>query len=358
LPDRTANQHPAWLLYGANGYTGRLIAEESVGRGMTPILAGRTAAAVEPIAERLGCPARIFALDQPGEIARHLEGVHTVLHCAGPFSRTAGPMLEACLRAGANYLDITGEIDVIEVAAGLHERAAAAGVSLIPAVGFDVVPTDCLAAMLAARLPDATRLELAISGPFRMSPGTTRTVLEGLAGGGRARVEGRIERVPVAWKVREIPFREGPRRAVTIPWGDVASAFHTTGIPNIEVYSALPRGQIRALRCLRWGLPALGLPPVRWLLGRAIRRWLAGPSAEHRRTAHASLWGRVENGEGRAVEATLRTPEGYRLTADAAIECTRRVLGGSIAPGFATPARAFGPELILALDETDVQWRA
>lgn len=354
-----AHQKPphAWLLYGANGYTGRLIAEEALRSGLRPVLAGRRAAAVEPIARQLGCPARFFDLRRVERVAAGLEGIHTVLHCAGPFSQTAGPMIDACLAAGANYLDITGEIDVIEAAAARHPRAVASGVALIPAVGFDVVPTDCLAAMLAAKLPDAERLMLALSGSFRMSPGTARTVLEGLARGGRARVDGQIVRVPVAWKTREVPFREGAKRAVTIPWGDVASAWHTTGIPNIEVYSALPERQIRALRRLRPVLPLLGLAPARWLLGRAIRRWVAGPSAEHRGGGASSLWGRVEGPGRRAAEATLATPEGYRLTVLAATACIQRVLAGTVVPGFATPARAFGADFIATLPETDLRWR-
>ena len=265
-------------------------------------------------------------------------------------------MVDACLKVRANYLDITGEIDVIEWAAARGAQAAAAGVCLMPAVGFDVVPTDCLAAMLADRLPGAVRLELAFGGAFRMSPGTARTMLEGMSRGGRARIDGRIARVPLAWKTKEIPFRDGHRTAVTIPWGDVASAFHTTGIPNIEVYSALPAGQIRSLRLFGWALPLLGIRPVRWALGRAIRRWMAGPSSRHRQTARASLWGRVEDAEGRSVEATLVVPEGYRLTVAAALACVERVVSGAAPVGFATPAGAFGADLILTLAETDVRW--
>jgi len=344
------------MLYGANGYTGRLIAEEAVARGMHPTLAGRNEQKIHELGNRLGCRTAIFPLDVPDQIARNLEGHRAVLHCAGPFSATAEPMMEGCLAAGANYLDITGEIPVIEAAAARNERAVEAGVALLPAVGFDVVPSDCLAAMLATRLPGATLLQLALAGTGSISPGTAKTMLESLPQGGRARIDGVITHVPPGWKSMEIPLREGPRPAVTVPWGDVASAWHSTGIPNIEVYLAMTRREIRWLRRLHWIYPLLRLrlaqAPLRW----GIRRFLAGPSPEERRTVRGSFWGRVTDPQGKSVEATLQTPSGYQLTAWAALACLDRVLAGDAPAGFATPSKAFGAEFILGIPETDLRW--
>ena len=154
---------PRAMIYGANGYTGRLIARHAVERGLRPVLAGRNREAITALAVQLGCEAASFDLHQAAQIAEHLRGFSAVLHCAGPFSRTARPMMDACLLAQADYLDITGEIDVILAAVLRDEQAQQAGVALIPAVGFDVVPSDCLAAMLAERLPGACVLQLAFS---------------------------------------------------------------------------------------------------------------------------------------------------------------------------------------------------
>lgn len=350
------NQPTQWMLYGANGYTGRLIAEEALARGMKPTLAGRGQQTIHALAEELGCPAAAFALDDVDQIARRLAGLRAVLNCAGPFSATAAPMMAACLAAGVHYLDITGEIPVIEAAASLSQRALAAGVALIPAVGFDVVPSDCLAAMLAARLPGAVRLELAFTGTGTISPGTARTMLEALPQGGRARIDGRITPVPPAWKTIEVPFREGLRPAVSVPWGDVASAWHSTGIPNIEVYLAMSARQIRWLRRLRGLIPLLRLAPARGPMRWAIRRFLAGPSAEERRTARGSFWGRVTDANGRSVEATLLTPSGYQLTVWAALASLEKVLEGDAPAGFSTPSKAFGAEFILTIPETNFRW--
>jgi len=348
----------SWMLYGANGYTGRLIAEAAVGRGMKPILAGRSRAKIEAIARVLDCPSRVFALGDAAGIGEQLAGVGAVLHCAGPFSATAEPMMAGCLKAGAHYLDITGEIPVIEAAAARHRAAVEAGVALIPAVGFDVVPSDCLAAMLARRLPGATRLLLAFTGTGTVSPGTAKTMLEGLPHGGRVRVDGRITKVPAAWKSMRVPFRESRRWAVTIPWGDVASAWHSTGIPNIEVYLAMPRRQIRWLRRLRLLLPALRLPLVQPVLRYGLGRFVTGPSDEERRVGGASFWGRVSDDQGNALEATLLTPNGYTLTALTALASLEKALAGEAPAGFSTPSKAFGPEFILAIPDVNLRWES
>lgn len=202
-----------WLLYGANGYTGELIAREAVRRGQRPILAGRGAAQVEALARELGCEARVFDLAQP-----RLEGVSLVLHCAGPFLHTSKPMVDACLAAGAHYLDITGEIAVFEAIFRRDAEARQRGIALIPGAGFDVVPTDCLAAMLHRRLPDAHELWLAFAQRRGgISRGTLKTMIEGLGHGGAIRKDGKIVVVPQLFDVRTIPFPSGPRTAMTIP---------------------------------------------------------------------------------------------------------------------------------------------
>jgi short subunit dehydrogenase-like uncharacterized protein len=348
-----------FLLYGANGYTGRLIAERAHMLGIRPILAGRRSETIAPIAEQLGFEHRTFNLDSPAQIARSLDGVRAVLLAAGPFSATHAPMLEACIVAGVHYLDITGEIAVFEHCAAQHERAVAAGVVVLPGVGFDVVPSDCLAATLARALPGATSLELAFAGTGgrgpRISRGTARTMLEGLGQGGAVRREGRIERVPLVWKTRRVAFRDRERDTASIPWGDVATAFHSTGIPNIVVYTAMPARQIAALKLARALVSLARLRPVQQLLERRIERSAQGPDETARRTAQMQLWGRVSDAEGRSAEGTLVTPEGYRLTAETAVESTRRVADGEVEAGFRTPSLAFGAGYITEFDGCDLR---
>lgn len=345
-----------WLLYGVTGYTGRLIVREAVRRGMRPIVAGRDPEGVAHVAAEVGCESRVFGIDRPERVAEQLRGMKLVLNCAGPFARTAPTLMAGCIEAGVSYLDITGEIDVIEHAAQLDAAAKKAGVTLLPAVGFDVVPSDCLAAMLAAEMPDAVHLALAFTGA-ETSPGTAKTILSNLPHGGRARVDGKIEVVPVAWKSRTIPFSTGPREASTIPWGDVSSAFYTTGIRNIDVYMAVDEVSAGQMRKLRKVAPLLRFGPVLKFAEWLIDRYVKGPSAEDLQRQRVSLWGEVRDAAGRAVSATMDIPNGYRLTALTAVAAVEQLLAGRAAPGFQTPARAFGKEFILSMPDIAFAWR-
>jgi short subunit dehydrogenase-like uncharacterized protein len=337
------------LIYGATGYTGELVARRAVADGLLPILAARREQAVAALAGELGVPHRAFALDRAEEI--DLSGVGVVLSCAGPFSRTARPLVDACLRARAHYLDITGEVAVFESLAGRDAEATAAGVMLLPGVGFDVVPTDCLAAHLSSRLPGATELRLAFQPPGRMSRGTALTSLEGAARGGLVRRNSALMPVPAAHRTIDVDFGTGKLvAAVAIPWGDVFTAYVTTRIPNIEVYAALPRSTRTAIRASRWLGPIVGSRPVRRLAEIWVRARMTGPSAEERVAGESRIWGEAREAGGRAVVSRLRTPEPYQLTAQTAVAIAKRALAGDAAPGFQTPARVYGADFVLGFD--------
>lgn len=347
----------SWLLYGANGFTGRLIAAESEERGVAPILAGRNERAVRVIAEPLGFEWRIFRLDDPVGLARGLDGVDAVLLAAGPFSGTSAPVVEACLAGGVHYLDITGEIPVFEAVFARDGEARERDLALLPGVGFDVVPSDCLAASLVEALPDADRLVLAIApGSARTSAGTARTIVEGLERGGAIRRGGRLVREPLARHRVVIPFADRPRHSVSVPWGDLATAWRSTGIPNIVVMMAAPEGIAPALRVLEAGSRILGVGPVRRLAQRAVDRWVEGPDEETRLTGRSRLWGRATAPDGRQVEGTAITPESYRFTALAAVESARRVAADPAGyRGALTPSKAFGSGFLSGLPGCDLR---
>ncbi len=333
----------SWLIYGANGYTGELCAREAARRGLTPVLAGRSADAVRALAEELGLSHRSFGLDDETGLRQELADVDAVLHCAGPFVRTSRPMVEACLATSTHYLDITGEIAVFEACARLDPKAEAAGVALLPGVGFDVVPSDCLAARLAESLPGATHLELAFhSEGGSMSRGTLKTMIEALPYAGAIRENGKIRPVPAAFDSKKIEFSCGPRWAMTIAWGDVSTAYRSTGIPNIRVYNGAPPAAIQRMKRMRPLLPVAGLKPVKRLLQWWIGRTVTGPDATARSRARAFLWGEARAEDGTTATATLETPEGYAFTAVAAIESVTRVLSGETRAGCLTPSLAFG----------------
>ncbi|MGQ9927887.1 MAG: saccharopine dehydrogenase NADP-binding domain-containing protein [Chloroflexaceae bacterium] len=346
------------LIYGANGYTGALVARRAVEQGLHPVLAGRNAEAVGEVARRLDLPYLAVNLDDVAGLEAVLRGRVAVIHCAGPFSKTSRPMANACLRTGVHYIDITGEIAVFEELHARDEEARAAGVMLLPGAGFDVVPSDCLAVHLKQRLPEATHLALAFQGLGGISRGTALTALESINAMGAVRRDGVIVASPLGELRRQVDFGRGPVDVVAIPWGDVSSAYYSTGIPNIVVYAYVGRMGALIAGSGRLLTPALGTGAVRRCLRWLVRRGPAGPGEEERAHGHSLLWGEVTDAAGRIAISRLHVPEAYTLTAATAVLIAEKVLAGQAPPGFQTPALAYGPDLILEIagvERTDLE---
>ena len=346
-----------WMIYGANGYTGKLIAEKAAGEGKRPILAGRRRETIEPLAKGLGLSWRTFDLATVDQAAQGLHGIDVVLNCAGPFSKTYPVMIAACLKQKVSYLDITGEIEIFESAQALQQEIKKAEILCIPGVGFDVVPTDCLARLLASKLPDATHLEFAFAAGGGISPGTMKTMVENISEGGRIRREGKIIKVSANHVSKKISFSNRSLWATSIPWGDVSTAYYSTGIPNITVYAAIPKTAARVMQVIRAFGPILSLQTVQNFLKRQIEKRVKGPSEEVLSTAKTYLWGRVSDPSGGSVEATLDVPEGYSFTVTSALACMERVLKGDVPWGVWTPSVAFGADLVTALPRTTLTMR-
>ena len=329
-----------WMVYGANGYTGRLIAELAVGRGERPILAGRSREKVEPLATALGLEHRAFDLSQARE---HLEDVDAVVHCAGPFSQTSAAMIDACLAARTHYLDITGEIDVFESVALRDADAREAGIVLLPGAGFDVVPTDCVAAVLKNALPTATHLDLAFVVGGGASAGTTKTSVEAAAVGGRIRVNGALRSVRIGHRRRTAHFRSGPREVGSIPWGDVSTAYRSTGIPNITTFTTVPGllGRLQEVFA-----PVLRTSFVQ-NLATTVAGKVKGPDERKRANTRAEVFGEAWDARKR-VQCAITTPNAYSLTADSVVRAVAKV--GGVEPGSHTPSSAFGADFVRELD--------
>ena len=339
----------SWMLYGANGYSGELIARAAAAAGMRPVLAGRSRGPLEALARELGLESRVVALDSPLTLAGALAGIPLVLNCAGPFSATAHPMIAGCLAARAHYLDITGEIAVFELAAAQHEAARAAGIVLCPGVGFDVVPTDCVALALAEALPGATHLALGFDNASPVSRGTARTMVEGLGQGGAVRRDGAISRVPLGYRNRRIDFGAGEKLAMTIPWGDVSTAYRTTGIGNIEVYIPIsPRrlARLRQLNYLRW---ALQLGVIQKFMKSRVDAGIPGPDAALRERTPTYIWGEARAADGSVRTARIVTANGYTVTVYASLGMVARLLAGGVAAGSVTPAKVLGARFVETL---------
>lgn len=337
------------LIYGATGYTGRLILREALSSGLHPILGGRTHATLRDLARSEGLEYRVASVGDPRAVAEMLRNVQVLLNAAGPFAATAAPLAQACIDCGAHYLDISGEFAVIDQLASLDANARRRGVMVMPGAGFDVVPSDCMAALVARRLPQARSLSIALSGLNAVSRGSAETVFVQYDQLVMVRRAGRLVRVAPGALVREFDFGQGSRRATAITWADVSSAYYTTGIPNITVYC-------ESTPIVELGLAWNGYGG--WLFGRpgweswrraAVRLLPEGPSSEERASGHAVVIAEAVDDLLGRVAVRLKTPEAYSFTAATSATTARRVLAGDFEAGFQTPGRVYGPEYALSL---------
>jgi short subunit dehydrogenase-like uncharacterized protein len=335
------------LIYGAYGYTGELIAREADDRSLDIVVAGRNGTKTRGLGIDLGVDSRVF---DPADAHEYLDDIDAVLNCAGPFTKTYEPIVDACLETETAYLDITGELPVFEALAERDRDAEAAGIPLLPGVGFDVVPTDCLACHLHDRLPTGMHLRLGIQADTALSGGTLASALEHADGGSWIRRKGALERVPVASESREIDFGTGPLNAVNVPLGDVSTAYYTTGVENIDTYVALPELPSRVLEYSRPFTSLLGFSPVKRGLQRLVRAVGDGPSERTREQKRTFIWGELTAGS-KTVVSRLETPEPYTLTVDSATTALQRLDEMDEVPaGFETPAVMFDSDFVLDLD--------
>ena len=339
-----------FLLYGANGYTGQIIAEYAKQFGITPVLAGRSEHKIRPIAIKLGLDYRIFSLDDPREIDVAISDLPVVLHTAGPYSRTAKPMMEACIRTMTHYLDITGEIETFELAHSFDEDAKKAQIMLMSGTGFDVVPTDCVARYLTMKLPDATHLKLAFAGKGGgVSHGTAMTMAENLGQMGAERQNGKIVSVPVGHRTMYLPTGKKDLFAMSIPWGDVSTAYYSTGIPNIVTYMGIPPSSYKFVKLQKYFNWLLRTSFVKNMVKRKIDSNPAGPTLKQRKSGKTYVYGEVTNKKGVTRKVRLITPEAYELTALSSLIITKKVLNGNAPIGFQTPSAAYGADLVMEI---------
>jgi len=339
------------LIYGANGYTGRLISKEAKKQDIQVHLAGRNKDAIATLAEDLALPFYIISLEETKNLEDLLKQFDTVIHCAGPFSETAKPMVEACIATNTNYLDITGEIWVFEDIMKYHEQAKAKGIALIPGAGFDVVPTDCLAAQLKEALPDGNYLEMAFVGSkTSMSRGTAVTMVKNISKGGFIREDGQIKSVPLAYEAKEITFPHRKQWCMTIPWGDLMTTYHHTGIENIKIFSGASHKMIKRLRILRSLKFLLGIPFIQKLARNKVENSVTGPNQKMLSEGSTYIVGTLRNEKNDIVKMTLTCPEAYFLTAKTALKIAIELSSNTEYNGYLTPAQAFGKDFILGFE--------
>lgn len=337
------------VVYGSYGYTGSLIVERCKEQQLNIILAGRNESKLKAQSRATGYSYQTVEIKETEKLVGLLKPAALVIHCGGPFQFTARHMIEACLETKTHYTDITGEIGVFELIASYDLKAKEAGIMLLPGAGFDVVPSDCLAAHLKKRLPNATHLELAFAtSGAGSSRGTSKTAVLGLGEGSLVRHKGKITKAPLHQGLKEIDFGKFKTISARIPWGDVSTAYYSTGIPNIEVYMGINEKVARMIKLSRffnW------LLKKRWLKGFLLKKidQTTGPDEGKRENAKSYLVGSVWNDTQKA-QTQLVAPNGYTLTALSSVSITNKILVGNFKTGFQTPSLAYGSDLILEFE--------
>lgn len=337
-----------WLIYGATGLTGRLLAREAAAQGLTPTLAGRDPNRLAQLAGSLRLEYRVARLEDAAALTGLMDGAAIVLNAAGPFIDTAGPLTAACLATGTHYTDVTGEPTVFAALERRDREARRRGVMLLPGAGFVVVATDCLAAHVACRLPSATRLRIGISRPASLGHGTLRTIIRNVQSGFHIREGGRLV-LREGRLEHAFDFGRGLRTGLAVDWADLITAWHTTGIPNTQVFLELRPVEREALALSRTFAGSLRSP-----FGQALLRALLLPyrrvSVREGTAARHTVVAEASDGRGHRTVSRLHTPDSYAFTAKAAVAIVRRMLAGEVDPGFRTPARMYGADFVLSLD--------
>ncbi len=325
------------LLYGAfSGYTAELVLPQLVNRGIAVLLSGRTKWKVESVAERLGLPSVVFSLTDPAAVDQAIRGCSLILNVAGPFVHTAPPLIDACLRERVDYLDLSGELELLEYARQAGRFAQSLGVMLLPAVGFDVVPSDCLAVHVAQQLPEAQQLRLYIAASNLLSRGSARTLVEHAGKWINTRRDGLLTPMPFRVLHQWADFGSGPRLAVAVNWGDLVTAHHSTKIPNIEVFFEATAFRWGAVLFNQWAAEIMRNPELQRHLTNLTDVILRGPDAHARDATSCAIVAEVTRGTER-VRSRLHTPEAYTFTADVVARVIERYFRPPECPASAPP---------------------
>lgn len=333
-----------WMLYGATGATGVLIAEEAIRRGQRPILAGRNAETLAPLAEGLGLPWVAVSLDDKVRLEQAVSEVGAVLNAAGPFGATVQPLVQACLASGTHYLDIAGEIAAQQEVFSQERAAQKRNIALIAGVGFGVTAGNSIAAYVAAQVPHANTLELAVKASNRQeSAGAAKSVLGAIAGGGFVYRDGQLVPLRLGKGLKKLQFPDGEFDILPVPSADLEAAFRATRVANITAFGPFKPAAAFLLPLVQW---AVSRKPIRRRLEATIDKKRTQKVDEKARPHVSYAWARASNKDGQQAEAWLELGEGYGFTAASSVRAIERVQQGGLS-GALTPAQAFGADFVL-----------
>lgn len=319
------------MIYGATGYTGRMVAEHAKAHGTPLVLAGRSEAPLARLAAEVGVEYRVFSLDDTDATDKNLLDISVLLNCAGPFMRTAKPLMEAAIRYGVHYLDTAAELDSYRLAERLDGDAKTAGVMLMPGGGGSVAMLGSLAGHAVTRVKHPRKIRIAMHVSGGMSRGSVISASENMTNETLARLDSKL--VAVANDIQKFDFGQGAVDSFQVTLPDLITIWRATGVPNIETFvhvtgNGFPQGDLSLLP--------------------------DGPTEGERLANRYQAVVEVSDAQGYVFRSMLDTVNGYTFTAMAAAEAGHRVLRGEARAGFQTPAELFGNGFAETIADTTI----
>ncbi|MBN7804589.1 saccharopine dehydrogenase NADP-binding domain-containing protein [Agrobacterium rosae] len=319
------------MIYGATGYTGRMVTDHATKFGTSVVLGGRSEGPLAQLALKLGVEYRVFALVESDLIDRSLTDVAVLVNAAGPFLRTAKPLMDASIRNGVHYIDTAAELDSYRLAETLDADAKAAGVMLLPGGGGSVAMLGSLAGHAVARIQNPRKIRIGMHVAGGMSRGSVISATENMTAETLARMDGEL--VSVANSVQKLDFGRGAVDSFQVTLPDLITIWRATGVPDIETFvhvtgGGFPKGKLSALP--------------------------DGPTEQERLENRYKAVVEVTDADGTVTRSILDTVNGYSFTAIAVAEAGRRVLAGEVRAGFQTPAGLFGNGFAETIADTTI----
>ena len=342
-----------WLIYGANGYTGRILVEQAAKQGHKPVIAGRSPEKIKPLAEQYDLPYSILDLHDINALSEKVADFKLISNFAGPFPLTARPIAEACLENGINYIDVSGDLNTIQYIFDLNEKARAKSIVMIPAAGFITYATECLAHYIAEQIDETKFIELGVYIIGGTSRGTAISTVDSIKDGCLIRKDHQLIPVKFGKDTKKIPFPDGRKPAWAVPLAELLTVHKALTIPDIKVFNVMPH----FLHLLRLIAPLIQKTMKIEVFKRIAKKIAAkqpeGPTREQNLNTKSYLWARAGDKIGNEKQAWLETPEAYYFTALLNIRFAEVILGSDL-KGSITPSEAFGKDLIFDFEKVKI----
>ncbi len=339
-----------WMIYGAYGFTGSLLAKIAADKGFKPVLAGRDALKTKRLALSLGLDFKVFSLDEDSIIEKNLKDIDLLYNLAGPYCKTAPTMVEACLRTKTHYMDLTGDIEIYDFLYSLDKVAIENEILIMPGVGFNVIATECVAAHTVQKLSTCDHLDIVMATQAKPSKGTFKQMIALLPRGGYEIENHELKRRNIGKSDIKIKYPDKRRTPFSIPIGELIACHKSLNIANIRVHYAMSSSWVRMTETMIDIIAKFsGKNYGKKVLSNFASNYIKGPDETSMLHDKAYVYAKASSDLGVYAETMIKTPEPYYFTALITLKVIQKVLDGEY-KGALTPVEAFGSSIIFEVE--------